>query len=191
MTEPRFIHRKADLQVFPEIGQPFHGIVVVAVAGLEAELQIETMSGAHRGRRGIEKDGLASGGHCALKHCLGQGAAQAKSPRGGPHPKSFQFPRARGGRLSGDCPGEQAPGDEARGPAIGMSNKAAAALLMIGERQPRGFLFKTREAKARRAGLGNDKAPVFEQQFSRLRNGALKSICRDFLQIIRPENGLA
>lgn len=57
--------------------------------------------------------------------------------------------------------------------------------------QPCGFILKSAKTEARSAGLGDNKASVFEQQFLRLNPCAFRDSCCDFFEIKWPGIGLA
>lgn len=151
------------LEGFLEPGKAFDGIVVVGRAGLEAEFEIEAVRGGHGGGSGVEVDGGAGGGNGALEDGLGEGAAESESTGSGTNPEALELPG-----MGVDGRWERAPGDKAGGFRPDVGDEAAATLLDEAKRQAGGFLFERPEAEAGGAGLGDDEAAVFQQEFTGL-----------------------
>lgn len=57
-----------------------------------------------------------------------------------------------------------------------MGNDTVASMFEIGMWQPCGFILKGAKTEARSAGLGDNKASVFEQQFLRLIECAFRAV---------------
>jgi len=166
------------LELLSEPGQPFDLIVVVRSAGLEAELQVEPVGGAHGGGRGIEIDSRLSGRNGTVEDGLDEPAAQSQPARGRAHPEPLELP---GLRL--DCWRKAAPGDEPGRLAVDQGHDAAAAQLQVAVRQAGGFLLKRAVAEASDTGLGQDEAAVFKQQFLGLGEGRFGSDCGNFSEM--------
>jgi hypothetical protein len=64
-----------------------------------------------------------------------------------------------------------------------MRDEAAAALFKVREWQAVGFFFKGTEAEACGAGLRDDEAAVFEQEFASLDTCVVWSRRREFFQV--------
>lgn len=64
-----------------------------------------------------------------------------------------------------------------------MRDEAAAALFKVREWQAVGFFFKGTEAEAGSAGLGDDEAAVFDQEFASLGACAVWSRRGEFFQM--------
>jgi hypothetical protein len=173
------------LERFPEIGEAFDGVVVVGGAGFESEGQVHAMGGGHGGGGGVEIDGVTAGGDGAIEDRLSERATEVESARDGTHPEALQFPSIGFNRRRDD-----APGNESGGLVVGVRDEAATALLVKTSGQAGCLLFKRAETEAGSAGLGDDEAAVFEQEFACLSERVVWSRCRDFLYRKWPGCGL-
>ena len=148
-------------------GQAFDGIVVVGRAGLEAEVEIEAVGDGHGGGRGIEVDVGLPGGDGAINDGIGECSAEREAAGDGADPEALEFPG-----VGGDGDGQGAPGNEAGGLGLidfeDMGDETAAGLFEVAVGKARGFLLKRAESEAGCAGLCDDKAAVFEQEFAGL-----------------------
>jgi hypothetical protein len=98
------------LEILPEIGKAFHGIIVIGRAGFETEVKIEAVGRGHGSRGCVKKDGLAAGSDGTVEDVLGERAAEGDASRSRANPKALEFPCIRRDRLRNCAPGDESGG---------------------------------------------------------------------------------
>ena len=162
----RFAEGHRNSEKLREVGQSFDGIVIVLCTGDESHLKVKVVGGGHGGWSSVEVEGFSVGRCGAIEYGRCENTSEAESARKRAHPKALKFPGVWRNRR-GQC----APGNESRR-LIGYSrHQAAAALFVVTQRHPVGFLLKGAKAKASGAGLGYDEAAIFKQQLFCLGDG--------------------
>ncbi len=150
-------------QVFHQVGQSFHWIVVIRRARNEAHLDIQPVRRCHSLRNCIQVHSPLSRCHRSIQHRLGQRAPQSRAAALGPHPQPLQLPGIPRHALR-----HRPPGNKPRRFPVYIRNQAAPALLDVAPRQPGRLLFKRAEAEPRDSRLCHHKPSVLEQQCPRI-----------------------